>query len=126
MNALQMAQQAYSAPAQNQTRSPRATEYAAFARITARLKSAHEAGRDAFPALAAALTENRKLWRILAIDVADRDNALPPPLRAQIFYLYEFTDQHSAKVLKQQADAGPLIEINTAIMRGLRSAERVS
>ncbi|WP_245895736.1 flagellar biosynthesis regulator FlaF [Rhodovulum kholense] len=126
VNALQMAQSAYSAPNQNKTRSPRATEYAAFVRITSQIKQAQDAGRRAFPALAAALHRNRKLWRTLAIDVADKDNALPADLRARIFYLYEFTDRHTDEVLAGRAKPTALIEINTAIMRGLAERERVS
>jgi len=126
VNTMQMAQRAYSAPQQAQTRSPRATEYAAFARITARLKAAQAAGPQHFPALAAALEQNRRLWRTLALDVADKDNALPAALRSRIFYLYEFTDQHTRKVLRREADAGPLVEINTAMMRGLDTKGTVS
>lgn len=126
MNALQMAQQAYSAPAQAQTATPRATEYAAFARVTARLKAAQSAGRGHFPSLVAALDQNRKLWKILALDVADKDNSLPVDLRARIFYLYEFTEQHTREIMAKRADVGPLIELNTAIMRGLETREAVS
>jgi flagellar protein FlaF len=107
-------------------RTPRATEYAAFARITARLKAAEAAGRKNFPALAAALAENRRLWTMLAADVAGADNGLPQSLRARIFYLYEFTTHHSRQVLNGKADVAPLIEVNTAIMRGLDNAEPVS
>ncbi|SIO49930.1 flagellar protein FlaF [Rhodovulum sp. ES.010] len=123
MNALQMAQKAYSAPEQAQTRTPRATEYAAFARITARLKAAETAGAKGFPALASAIHENRRLWTMLAADVADGDNGLPQSLRARIFYLYEFTTHHSREVLNGNAAIGPLVEVNTAIMRGLQSSE---
>ncbi|MGC9418332.1 MAG: flagellar biosynthesis regulator FlaF [Rhodovulum sp.] len=126
MNTLHMAQKAYSAPNQAQTRTPRATEYAAFARITARLKAAQGTGRRNYPALAAAIHENRRLWTMLAADVADKDNALPQQLRAQIFYLFEFTNHHSREVLNGKADLAPLVEINTAVMRGLDKPEAVS
>lgn len=102
---------------------PRATEYAAFARVTARLKAAQTTGREGFPALASAIQENRKLWTMLAADVADRDNGLPQSLRARIFYLYEFTTHHSRQVLNSEADIAPLIEVNTTIMRGLDPSE---
>lgn len=118
-----MARNAYSAPTQAQTRPPRATEYAAFARITARLKAADADGRKNYPALAAAIHENRKLWTMLAADVADGDNGLPTQLRARIFYLFEFTTHHSREVLNGKADVGPLVEINTAVMRGLGKSE---
>ncbi|MBN2906219.1 MAG: flagellar biosynthesis regulator FlaF [Rhodobacteraceae bacterium] len=121
-----MAQAAYSAPNQISMRTPRATEYALFARVTARLKEAQSAGRQGFPALASALHDNRALWTTLAADVAEPGNALPDALRARLFYLAEFTTHHSRQVLAGRADPGPLIEINTAVMRGLEKAEPVA
>lgn len=117
MNALRKAQSAYRNDSQA-IRTDRGTEYEAFARITHRLKSA---GTDlaARPALAAALHENRRLWATLAADVAGEANALPTDLRARILYLAEFTRRHSSLVLKG-ASRAPLLEINTAMMRGLR------
>lgn len=117
MNAFQLAKTAYANPGAP-TRTERATEYALFARITRNLKSA-AANPDNFSALAAALHENRRLWTILAVDVMDPENGLPKQLRAQIFYLSEFTAKHSAQVLAGKADTAALIDVNTAIMRGL-------
>ena len=119
MNAVQRARTAYS-PSRAGTLTERDTEYAVFARITHDLKSASDRGRPGFAALVAALHENRRLWRTLAIDVASPGNALPETLRARILYLAEFTDQHTRKVLNGRDIARPLVEINTAIMRGLR------
>lgn len=119
MNAMNMAKTAYAA-SQNSVRTPRGVEYEAFARITYRLKSAAEKGRAGLGQLAQAIHENRRLWTLLAADVAARDNALPPELRARIFYLSEFTNRHSSKVLKDPAEVGVLVEINTAVMRGLK------
>ncbi len=119
MNALHMAKTAYttnSAP----IRTPRGTEYEAFARVTHRIKSAAEKGGTAFPELVAALHANRQLWTMLAADVAEDGNGLPESLRARVFYLAEFTVLHSSKVLRGEAETEVLIEINTAIMRGLR------
>ncbi len=118
MNALDLAHSAYATAAP--VRSPQATEYQAFARITQRLKSL-AANRTDFGALAAALSDNRRLWTILAVDVAGQENALPQALRARLFYLAEFTEHHSRRVLKGEAEVGPLIEINSAIMKGLRA-----
>ncbi|MDZ4093356.1 MAG: flagellar biosynthesis regulator FlaF [Paracoccaceae bacterium] len=101
-------------------RSLRGIEYDLFARVTHQLKSAITTGKENFGALATALHENRQLWSVLAVDVADSENALPAPLRAQLFYLYEFTTAHSRKVLAGEASAEVLIDINTAVMRGLR------
>jgi flagellar protein FlaF len=115
-----MARSAYAASA-NPARTPRGTEYEAFARITARLRAASLAGTPGFPALADALHENRRLWTILASDVAESGNGLSPDLRARIFYLAEFTLQHTSRVLAGDGDAAILVDINTAIMGGLRN-----
>lgn len=119
MNALQMAKTAY-ATNKAPIRTPRGVEYEAFARITHRMKSAAERGKPGFPDLAQALHLNRQLWSMLAGDVAERDNGLPQDLRARIFYLAEFTTQHSRKVLRGTDTVDALVEINTAVMRGLR------
>ncbi|SEO07087.1 flagellar protein FlaF [Salinihabitans flavidus] len=102
-------------------RTPRGTEYELIARITHRIKATAKKGRPGFPELAEAVHDNRQLWTILATDVADIDNPLPKSLRARIFYLAEFTHIHSGKVLRENASVRPLLEVNTAILRGLRN-----
>jgi flagellar biosynthesis activator protein FlaF len=118
MNAMSLAQRAY-APRDTATRSERSIEYDVIARITFRLKKAMETGE--YRALLEAMHENRKLWRTLAVDVADPANPLPADLRARIFYLAEFTNHHTSQVIRREATAVPLLEINTAILRGLKS-----
>ena len=113
-----MAQAAYGAQSAP-VRTDRGTEYAAFLRITRRLKSAAEQGAAGFPELARVLHDNRRLWTILAIDLAGEGNKLPRDLRARLIYLAEFTFAHSDKVLARQAGVGPLIEVNASVMRGL-------
>ncbi|MHA6264168.1 flagellar biosynthesis regulator FlaF [Arenibacterium sp. CAU 1754] len=120
MNALSQAQRAYSAVSAP-TRTARSTEYEAVARITHQMQSADAKGSAGFTALVEALHANKKLWRIFAIDVADAANPLPKDLKARIFYLAEFTQQHTSKVLARRESVAPLLEINTAILRGLRS-----
>ena len=119
MNTTLQARAAYSTEA-GAVHTPRATEYRTLARITHLLKSAAAAGHD-MPALAAAIHDNRRLWTILATDVADPANPLPPALRARLVYLAEFTRVHSGRVLREDASPDPLIEINVAVMRGLAS-----
>lgn len=120
MNAHFMVRAAY-AGKDAATRTPRAIEYEVFARITQRLRTATgAAGPGSFSMLAQALHDNRKLWAILAMDLADDGNGLPPSLRARLFYLSEFTAQHTSKVLASEAKADVLIDINTAVMRGLQ------
>ncbi|MDT0681697.1 flagellar biosynthesis regulator FlaF [Roseicyclus sp. F158] len=118
MNAVDMARMAYgsgSAPIRTQ----RGTEYAVFADVTRRLQSACSAGPDDFAALASAVHANRRLWIILAADLADTDNGLPSELRARLFYLARFVDHHSRQVLRREMGAEPLVDINRSVMRGL-------
>ncbi|MFK7834739.1 MAG: flagellar biosynthesis regulator FlaF [Sulfitobacter sp.] len=118
MNAYALAQRAY-APTAAPTRSDRSIEYDVIARITARLKAAITS--DEFPKLMEALHENNTLWRTLALDVADAENSLPKSLRARIFYLAEFTDAQTKKVIRNGESPIPLLEVNMAILRGLKS-----
>lgn len=87
------------------------------------MKTAATKGRSGYNELVGALHDNRRLWTILAADVASKANSLPSELRARIFYLSEFTQKHSALVLRKEASVKPLLEINVAIMRGLRQSQ---
>ncbi|MCA0962619.1 flagellar biosynthesis regulator FlaF [Salipiger bermudensis] len=118
MNAQIMAQRAYTQPTTS-TRTDRAIEYDLLARVTHRIKAEAEAGPKAYPRLVRALYDNRRLWTALAVDVASTENALPQDLRAQIFYLAEFVQTHTGKVLARKARLAPLLEVNAAILRGL-------
>jgi flagellar protein FlaF len=109
--------------AQGQTvRTARAQEYDALARVTRRLRMAEQTRASDFGQLAAAIHDNQRLWTIFAVDVADPQNGLSVPLRAQILSLAEFTRRHSGQVLREAASVDPLVDINTAVMRGLSGA----
>ena len=113
------ARSAYSRP-DVPSRTPRMVEYDLIARMTQRLTSSWAKRRSDFPAFALALTDNQRMWSTLAADVAEPENGLPAPLRAQLFYLYRFTVEHSRTVLDDKGSIDVLIDINTAVMRGLR------
>lgn len=117
MNAFAQAQDAY-ASRRSPMRTGRGTEIELLTQVTSRLKAASGKGQP-FAKLAEALHENRTMWSHFAISVADKDNALPADLRARLFYLAEFTEHHSQRVLAGAAQINPLIEINTAVLRGL-------
>lgn len=119
MNALLKAKSAYAA-AKAPTRTTKNLEYDAVARITHRLIAAARKGPDGFNALVVALNDNRKLWSIFAVDLSSKDNKLPQDLKDSLFDLADFTRRHTSQVLARKADIGPLVEINTAILRGLR------
>lgn len=117
MNATTLAQRGY-APTSAPLKSARKAEYDVIARITSRLTAAIKA-KD-YKKLIEAMYENRTLWRKLAMDVASPDNLLPDDLRARLIYLAEFTEHHTRKAIRREASATPLVEINTAILRGLK------
>jgi flagellar biosynthesis activator protein FlaF len=101
-------------------KTPRSLEYDLLARITQRLSAAWAGRRENYVPLVAALEENQRVWSTLACDVADPGNSLPAKLRAQLFYLYEFTALHSRAIRDDKGSVEVLIDINTAVMRGLR------
>lgn len=103
-------------------RTARGSEYAIFARITHSMKAVDEADRAAFPMLARAVCDNQRLWSTLAEDLMSEGNLLPAPLRGQLIGLSEFVSRHSHAVLGGRASVAPLIDINTAIMKGLRGS----
>lgn len=117
MNAIEQARQAYG-PRQHHIRTPRAIEVQVIQDITSRLRRSNQS----FQNLVSAVQDNRRLWNTLAIDVASANNNLPKELRAQIFYLAEFTTQHSSKILRKEADTSALVEINMAVLRGLNAS----
>jgi flagellar biosynthesis activator protein FlaF len=119
---MTQAQHAYSSysRADAPMRSCRSAEYEILARTTQRLTAAARRKTEDFPGLVAALHDNQRLWSTFAADVADDDNGLPQALRAKLFYLFEFTVTHSRNILDGRGSVDVLVDINTAIMRGLR------
>lgn len=124
MNIIEQARQAYS-PQTSALRTGRSAEHQLFSESTHRLRRTSAQLPRGFADFAEAIHANRAIWTHFAAQVADDENALSEDLRARIFYLAEFTSFHSSKVLKQQADIAPLIEINTAVMRGLSTMKEL-
>lgn len=118
MNAIEQARTAYNSP-NAALRTAQSIEYDAIARVTRNLAASDP--RKDFPALAQALFENRRLWTRLGVYVADPSNGLPNDLRARLFYLAQFTEVTSRKILGGEADKDILVEINTSVMAGLRA-----
>ncbi|WP_270725486.1 flagellar biosynthesis regulator FlaF [Shimia sp. Alg240-R146] len=119
MNAAINARNAYRA-AQTSTRSFKETEYELLGQMTRRMIAISRKGKPAFGELASALHENRLMWSTFNVDLANKDNPIPQDLKDKLAYLSEFTRQHTTKVLSGEANVAPLVEINTAVMRGLR------
>lgn len=119
MNTLDLARRTYARP-DTPARSARDVEYELLTRITRQMAQAWANRGTGYAALVTALHDNLQMWRTFAVDVAEPGNTLPQALRAKLYYLYEFTGHHSPKVLDGSASVDVLIDINTAVMRGLR------
>lgn len=118
MNATQHAVSAYGKK-NTPLRTNRGIEFEVFARVTRRIKLYSQAEKTVYSELVSALHINRQLWTTLAINVADSENNLSAELRAQIFYLAEFTNNHTREILNGSGTPNILVEINTSVMRGL-------
>lgn len=120
MNSLKRAQSAYGAAA-NCVKTPKAIETDIIVRITTALSKCDKAQKQDYPAFVEALDRNRKLWSIIAADVAQSENGLPQDLRSRLFYLAEFTRTYTSKILAEKVSVTPLLEVNTAVIKGLRN-----
>jgi flagellar protein FlaF len=126
MNAMTLAQRAY-APPSAATETPREIEHRALARVTAKLRALRDDdGPGAAARKAEALNENARLWAIFGDDCGSPTNPLPLELRRGIVKLAAFSLVHMRRVLAGEADVEPLIEVNVAVMRGLRGQASVA
>lgn len=112
--------QALSAYGTAAVRTMRGSEYAIFAKVTHALRAVDEADATSYPRMARAVTDNQRLWGALAEDLLSEENQLPLQLRANLISLAEFVRKHSMAVLGGRGSLEVLIDINTAIMKGLR------
>lgn len=119
MNAISQAKRGYAEHSVS-TRSDRRSEYEIVARVTQELRDCAVQSKKNFAAYAEALNMNQRLWTALVVDIADTNNPLPKELKARIIYLAEFTNEHTRRILREKASVMPLLEINMAILRGLK------
>lgn len=99
-------------------RTPRDAEYDVFSRVTQMLRQANASG-DGFDHVAA-VHKNTELWTLLAADLASPGNQLPDEVRAGLLSLAGFVIRHGHQAMAREAGLEPLIDINMAMMRGLR------
>lgn len=98
---------------------PRNIEYQAFARITQRLQQAVQKPQKKSDMIRA-LHENRRLWTLLATDLAREGNKLGQQLRADLLSLAAFSLTQSSRAIKNPDLIASLIDVNTSMMKGLR------
>lgn len=99
-------------------RNSRDIEYDAFSRATSALKAA--LAEDTVPTTTAALHLNSTLWNTLMADLSTEGNGLPSELRANLISLAIFSVRHAFLIPSGRGKIEPLIDINLAVMRGLR------
>jgi len=99
--------------------SPRDIEYRLFGQVTRALMTAAETEALEIGARMDALDWNRRLWSVLAADCASEGNQLPAPLRANIISLSMWVNRHTSAIMRNEAEFGPLIDVNKMIMQGL-------
>ena len=97
---------------------PRRAEALILSKLSAGMIRASEPGMG-FAAMAAAVHENRRFWRLAADDLLAAGNRLPVPLRAQLLSLAGFVEKETSRILAGEATAAALVEINRAVARGL-------
>lgn len=99
-------------------RTARDAEYEVISRVTHMLRRAAEEGFGR--SLIEAVHKNNELWTILAADLASPGNGLPDDLRAGLLSLGAFSLRHGHLALAGSVGLEPLIDVNLALMRGLR------
>jgi flagellar biosynthesis activator protein FlaF len=104
---------------QKAAESPRDAEYRLFAQVTAALLTAHET-KQRGPALIDALDWNRRVWSALSTDCGQPGNGLPLAVRGQIISLGLWVSRYSSDVACGTASMDALIDVNRAIMDGLK------
>src|SRR3990172_8973086 len=111
--------QAY-AQTQKASMSPREIEAMAFMKAALMLEDARK-NLDDYDNYAAALKFNQLLWTIIQADVVDKENKLPPALKANILSLSIFVDKQTIKALADTKDRhlDSLISINKNLAEGL-------
>lgn len=113
-----MGLQAYQ-QARSRGESPRDAEYRLFGQVTLALMEAANAPKGDLKTRGDVLDWNRRMWATLAADCAAPENALPPPVRAQIISLSMWVRRQTSVVLRGEDTFDSLIEINRIMMQGL-------
>ncbi|WP_157994817.1 flagellar biosynthesis regulator FlaF [Paracoccus tegillarcae] len=99
-------------------RTERDSEYEAFSHVTRLLRNARS--EQLGPDIVVAINKNTELWSILATDLAQPGNSLADEIKAGLISLAGFAIRHGLAVLNSGAKLDPLIDVNVAVMKGLR------
>jgi flagellar protein FlaF len=105
---------------------PRDIEYRLFGQVTRALMTAAESEASDIGVRMDALDWNRRLWSVLATDCASTGNQLPVQLRANIISLSLWVNRHTSAIMRNEAEFGPLIDVNKMMMQGLEPRSEAS
>ena len=99
---------------------PREIEAMAFTKAALMLEEA-KTTLDDYDAYSSALKFNQLLWTIIQADVVDKENKLPPQIKANILSLSIFVDRQTIKALANTKEdyLEVLININKNLAEGL-------
>ena len=103
--------QAY-AQTQKSSMSSREIEAMAFTKAALMLDEASQS-LDDYDSYASALKFNQLLWTIIQADIVDKENQLPPQIKANILSLSIFVDRQTIKAL---AETKTLVNVETLLM----------
>ena len=104
-------------------KSQKQIESEAFLNITRRLKTSQHTKSYDYSSFVEAISKNRKLWTLLCTDILHPENKLSTHIKASIFYLNEFVQSYSGRILSEDITVEPLIDINLSIIRGLNESK---
>ena len=124
MSAAHFAQQAYK-NSQRELASEISIELKVFSQITSRMRAADISVPGGMSKLAEVLTDNMKLWNILFTDLSLSSNEMPDDLKAQIMSLAKFAQAQTLEILAGRAKHDVLVDINQAMMNGMRARLKV-
>ena len=115
--------QAY-AQTQKSSMSSREIEAMAFTKAALMLDEASKS-LDDYDSYASALKFNQLLWTIIQADIVDKENQLPPQIKANILSLSIFVDRQTIKALAEtkKENLDVLISINKNLAEGLLTRE---
>jgi flagellar protein FlaF len=94
-------------------------EVQVFQRAIAKLSTLRGPGFSLTGEAAEILSENLRLWDMLAVDLLNKDNPLDDKLRAELLSLGRFVRTHTHGILAGNGSVDVLVDINTAILKGL-------
>ena len=103
-------------------KSQKQIESEAFLNVTRRLRASQHTKSCDYSSFVEAISKNRKLWTLLCTDILHPQNELSTQIKASIFYLNDFVQSYSGRILSEDITAEPLIDINLSIIRGLNES----